>query len=141
MHAELQVLSPLVPVREVNFLRFCKQHAEGVWAVVDVSVDAIRDNSGAPTFVNCRRLPSGCVVQDMPNGYSKVSSVQMSLFQFLFVFLYVALKLYDFLLWYYAYLGRQPQSIRGLVAFTWLLFVCFIFIVVFPKWVFFPFGL
>ncbi|KAJ7962320.1 Homeobox-leucine zipper protein like [Quillaja saponaria] len=76
MHAELQVLSPLVPVREVNFLRFCKQHAEGVWAVVDVSIDTIRETSGAPTFVNCRRLPSGCVVQDMPNGYSKVTWVE-----------------------------------------------------------------
>jgi len=73
MQAELQVLSPLVPVREVSFLRFCKQHAEGVWAVVDVSIDTIRETSaGAPTFLNCRRLPSGCVVQDMPNGYSKV---------------------------------------------------------------------
>ncbi|TXG62803.1 hypothetical protein EZV62_009797 [Acer yangbiense] len=71
------VLSPLVPVREVNFLRFCKQHAEGVWAVVDVSVDTIREtSSGAPTFLNCRRLPSGCVVQDMPNGYSKVTWVE-----------------------------------------------------------------
>lgn len=76
MHAELQVLSPLVPVREVNFLRFCKQHAEGVWAVVDVSIDTIRETSGAPTFVNCRRLPSGCVVQDMPSGYSKVKNVK-----------------------------------------------------------------
>ncbi|XP_031263423.1 homeobox-leucine zipper protein ANTHOCYANINLESS 2 isoform X3 [Pistacia vera] len=76
MHAELQVLSPLVPVREVNFLRFCKQHAEGVWAVVDVSIDSIRETSGAPTFVNCRRLPSGCVVHDMPNGYSKVTWVE-----------------------------------------------------------------
>lgn len=72
MQAELHVLSPLVPVREVNFLRFCKQHAEGVWAVVDVSIDTIRETSGATTFVNCRKLPSGCVVQDMPNGYSKV---------------------------------------------------------------------
>lgn len=72
MHAELQVLSPLVPIREVNFLRFCKQHAEGVWAVVDVSIDSIREHSGAPTFPHSRRLPSGCVVQDMPNGYSKV---------------------------------------------------------------------
>lgn len=74
MHAELQLLSPLVPVREVTFLRFCKQHAEGVWAVVDVSVDAIREapgGGGAPG-PSCRRLPSGCVVQDMPNGYSKV---------------------------------------------------------------------
>ncbi|KAL2892288.1 Homeobox-leucine zipper protein ANTHOCYANINLESS 2 [Bienertia sinuspersici] len=76
MHAELQVLSPLVPVRVVNFLRFCKQHAEGVWAVVDVSIDCIRENSGSPTYVNCRRLPSGCVVQDMPNGYSKVTWVE-----------------------------------------------------------------
>ncbi|TYH42968.1 hypothetical protein ES332_D11G096900v1 [Gossypium tomentosum] len=76
MHAELQVLSPLVPVREVNFLRFCKQHAEEVWAVVDVSIETIRETSGAPSFVNCRRLPSGCVVQDMPNGYSKVTWVE-----------------------------------------------------------------
>ncbi|KAL8172476.1 hypothetical protein V2J09_024280 [Rumex salicifolius] len=76
MHAELLVLSPLVPVRVVNFLRFCKQHAEGVWAVVDVSIDYIRETSGAPSYVNCRRLPSGCVVQDMPNGYSKVTWVE-----------------------------------------------------------------
>lgn len=79
MHGELQVLSPLVPVREVNFLRFCKQHAEGVWAVVDVSVDSIRETSGGgspPTFPHSRRLPSGCLVQDMPNGYSKVTWVE-----------------------------------------------------------------
>ncbi|KAK8693513.1 hypothetical protein V6N13_071095 [Hibiscus sabdariffa] len=76
MHAELQVLSPLVPVREVNFLRFCKQHADGVWAVVDVSIDTIRETTGAPSYVNCRRLPSGCVVQDLPNGYSKVTWVE-----------------------------------------------------------------
>ncbi|CAO2835048.1 unnamed protein product [Amaranthus hypochondriacus] len=78
MHCELQVLSPLVPVRVVNFLRFCKQHAEGVWAVVDVSIDCIRESSISPTYVNCRRLPSGCVVQDMPNGYSKVTWVEHS---------------------------------------------------------------
>ncbi|KAK4483449.1 hypothetical protein RD792_010636 [Penstemon davidsonii] len=77
MHSELQVLSPLVPVREVNFLRFCKQHAEGVWAVVDVSIDTIRESSGGGSgFPSCRRLPSGCVVQDMPNGYSKVTWVE-----------------------------------------------------------------
>ncbi|XP_043691343.1 homeobox-leucine zipper protein ANTHOCYANINLESS 2-like isoform X2 [Telopea speciosissima] len=80
MHAELQVLSPLVPIREVNFLRFCKQHAEGVWAVVDVSVDTFREGSTAPPFVNCRRFPSGCVVQDMPNGYSKVTWVEHAVY-------------------------------------------------------------
>ncbi|XP_072967836.1 homeobox-leucine zipper protein ROC6-like isoform X2 [Typha angustifolia] len=73
MHAEFQVLSPLVPIREVNFLRFCKQHAEGVWAVVDVSIDAVRGGVLQPST---RRLPSGCVVQDMPNGYSKVTWVE-----------------------------------------------------------------
>ncbi|KAK4794256.1 hypothetical protein SAY86_012250 [Trapa natans] len=77
MQAELQVLSPLVPVREVNFLRFCKQHAEGLWSVVDVSVDVIRDSpSGPPAIMSCRRLPSGCIIQDMPSGYSKVTWVE-----------------------------------------------------------------
>ncbi|RWW01439.1 hypothetical protein GW17_00035522 [Ensete ventricosum] len=76
MHAELQVLSPLVPVRDVSFLRFCKQLSEGAWAIVDVSIDGIRGNPTAPPAkMACRRLPSGCVVQDMPNGYSKVRQV------------------------------------------------------------------
>ncbi|XP_015160166.1 homeobox-leucine zipper protein ANTHOCYANINLESS 2-like [Solanum tuberosum] len=35
---ELQIISDLVYVREVQFLHFCKKHAEGVWAIVDVSV-------------------------------------------------------------------------------------------------------
>ncbi|PKA46539.1 Homeobox-leucine zipper protein ROC5 [Apostasia shenzhenica] len=74
MHAELQVLSPLVPIREVHFLRFCKQLADGAWAVVDVSIDGIRENpSPSGLSPKCRRLPSGCVVEDMPNGYSKRS--------------------------------------------------------------------
>ncbi|KAF6162549.1 hypothetical protein GIB67_003095 [Kingdonia uniflora] len=71
MHGVLQVLSPLVPIREVNFLQFCKQHAEGIWAVVNVLVDMNRDTSNPETFVSSIRLPSGYVVQDMPNGYSK----------------------------------------------------------------------
>jgi len=87
MHTELQVLSPLVPIREVLFLRFCKQHAEGLWAVVDVSVDAIlrpdggnhhshhhnaQNGGSAAGYMGCRLLPTGRIVQDMNNGYSKV---------------------------------------------------------------------
>ncbi|KAG2568120.1 hypothetical protein PVAP13_7NG292900 [Panicum virgatum] len=68
MQAELQVLSPLVPRREVTFLRFCNQLAEGVWAVVDVSVDGLEKDQCLVTSMNCRRLPSGCVVQETPNG-------------------------------------------------------------------------
>ncbi|XP_057481341.1 homeobox-leucine zipper protein ANTHOCYANINLESS 2-like isoform X2 [Actinidia eriantha] len=76
MHVAFQALSPLVPVRHVKFLRFCKQHTERVWAVVDVSIDGIREVSDAHTFVNCRRLPSGCIVENMPNGFSKVTWVE-----------------------------------------------------------------
>ncbi|XP_057425278.1 homeobox-leucine zipper protein HDG1 isoform X2 [Lotus japonicus] len=76
MHAEVQLLSPLVPNRQVRFLRFCKQHAEGVWAVADVSVEMGHDAATAQPFMSCRRLPSGCIVQDMPNGYAKVTWVE-----------------------------------------------------------------
>jgi len=62
------VLSPLVPRREVTFLRFCNQLAEGVWAVVDVSIDGLERDQCLVTSVNCRRLPSGCVVRETPNG-------------------------------------------------------------------------
>ncbi|CAN6276634.1 unnamed protein product [Urochloa humidicola] len=68
MQAELQVLSPLVPRREVTFLRFCNQLAEGVWAVVDVSIDGLERDQCRVTNMSCRRLPSGCVVQETPNG-------------------------------------------------------------------------
>ncbi|XWS50570.1 hypothetical protein CRYUN_Cryun12cG0098200 [Craigia yunnanensis] len=78
MDAEFQVLSPLVPVRQVRFVRFCKQHSEGVWAVVDVSIDASQNAANTQIFPNCRRLPSGCVIQDMDNKYSKVTWVEHS---------------------------------------------------------------
>ncbi|XP_022765158.1 homeobox-leucine zipper protein ANTHOCYANINLESS 2-like isoform X4 [Durio zibethinus] len=78
MDAEFQVLSPLVPVRQVRFIRFCKQQSEGVWAVVDVSIDASQDAANIQMFPNCRRLPSGCVIQDMDNKYSKVTWVEHS---------------------------------------------------------------
>ncbi|XP_042428609.1 homeobox-leucine zipper protein ANTHOCYANINLESS 2-like isoform X2 [Zingiber officinale] len=74
MHAELQVLSPLVAIRELNFLRFSKQHAEGTWVVVDVSVDFIRENVSSGS--SCRLMPTGFVVQDMPNGYCKLVWVE-----------------------------------------------------------------
>lgn len=76
MSAELQVPSPLVPTRELPlFLRYCKHHPHGAggagtWAVVDVSLD----NSGGNS--NIRRRASGCVIQEMPNGYSKVTWIE-----------------------------------------------------------------
>ncbi|KAF5805521.1 putative transcription factor & lipid binding HD-SAD family [Helianthus annuus] len=70
MQAEIQLVSPSVPARQMRFIRYCRQHAEGVWAVVDVSVDAGREGSTS------RRLPSGCIVHDMPNGCSKVMWIE-----------------------------------------------------------------
>ncbi|XP_022944759.1 homeobox-leucine zipper protein HDG2-like isoform X1 [Cucurbita moschata] len=72
MTSEFQVPSPLVPTRESYYVRYCKQHGDGTWAVVDVSLDDLRPTPG----VRCRRRPSGCLIQEMPNGYSKVTWVE-----------------------------------------------------------------
>ncbi|KAH9606681.1 hypothetical protein KSS87_014890 [Heliosperma pusillum] len=73
MAAEFQVPSPLVPTRENYFVRYCKQHGEDTWVIVDVSLDILRPNSPVP---RCRRRPSGCLIQEQPNGYSKVTWVE-----------------------------------------------------------------
>ncbi|PRQ43651.1 putative START domain-containing protein [Rosa chinensis] len=64
--AEFQVPSPLVPTGESYFVRYCKQHADGTWAVVDISLE----NQRGYTFAlkSCLRRPSGCLIQEMPNG-------------------------------------------------------------------------
>ena len=69
MTAEFHVLSPVVPTRESYFVRYCKQLVDGSWAVVDVSLDSLRPNP----LVRCRRRPSGCLIQELPNGYSQVT--------------------------------------------------------------------
>lgn len=43
-----------------------------MWAVVDISVDTLLQSITGNVAVNCRRLPSGCIVREMPNGNSKV---------------------------------------------------------------------
>nr|CAD1823226.1 unnamed protein product [Ananas comosus var. bracteatus] len=52
MSAEFQVPSPLVQPRML-FVRYCKQHADGTWAVVDVSLDSLRPSP----VMRCRRRP------------------------------------------------------------------------------------
>ncbi|CAL9195558.1 unnamed protein product [Musa hybrid cultivar] len=74
MYEELQVLSPVVPTREFCFLRYCQQIEPHVWAVADVSVDYPRDNQLAPS--RSRKLPSGCLIEEMSNGYSKITWVE-----------------------------------------------------------------
>ncbi|KAE9586112.1 hypothetical protein Lal_00010013 [Lupinus albus] len=75
MYEEMQVLSPLVSTREFYFVRYCQQIEQGLWAIVDVSYDFPQDNQFVPQF-RSHRLPSGCFIQDMPNGYSRVTWVE-----------------------------------------------------------------
>ncbi|XWS49522.1 hypothetical protein CRYUN_Cryun12cG0010200 [Craigia yunnanensis] len=78
MYAELQVLTPLVPTREAYFLRYCQQQNlddETYWAIVDFPLDGFH-NSLQSSFPLYRRKPSGCLIQDMPNGYSRVTWVE-----------------------------------------------------------------
>ncbi|XP_076953061.1 homeobox-leucine zipper protein ROC5-like [Bidens hawaiensis] len=69
MKDEIQVISPLVPVRVLKFVRFVKQ-AEGLWIVADVSI-----NYGMDSHVT-RRCPSGCIIHDMPKGLSKITWIE-----------------------------------------------------------------
>lgn len=66
-------MSPLVPIRQVKFLRYCKQHGDGLWAVVDVSYDLNRENENLKSCGGFKKLPSGCIIQDLGSGCSKVT--------------------------------------------------------------------
>ncbi|CAA0820961.1 Homeobox-leucine zipper protein HDG11 [Striga hermonthica] len=76
MYAELQVLSALVPIRQFYFLRFRQQIEQGSWAIVDVSYEIPHQDTQFSSPCKAHRLPSGCFIQDMPNGYSKVTWVE-----------------------------------------------------------------
>ncbi|XP_020210648.1 homeobox-leucine zipper protein MERISTEM L1 [Cajanus cajan] len=72
MAAEFQVPTPLVPTREHYFVRYCKKHSDESWVVVDLSLDHLRPGA----VRGCQRRPSGCIIQELPNGYSKVIWVE-----------------------------------------------------------------
>ncbi|XVF74569.1 hypothetical protein PTKIN_Ptkin13bG0120200 [Pterospermum kingtungense] len=75
MFAELQMLTPLVPTREVYFVRYSKQLSAEQWAIVDVSIDKVEENIDA-SLVKCRKRPSGCIIEDKSNGHCKVTWVE-----------------------------------------------------------------
>jgi homeobox-leucine zipper protein len=71
MFAELQMLTPLVPTRELYFIRYGKKLSAEKWAILDVSVDKIEPNIDA-SLVKCRKNPSGWIIEDKSNGHCKV---------------------------------------------------------------------
>lgn len=76
MAAEFYAPSPLIPIRETYFARHCKRLGHGMWGVVDVSLESLFQFPSAKTF---RRRPSGCLIEEMPNGRSKVTLNNISL--------------------------------------------------------------
>ena len=74
MYEEMHVMSPLVEARDFCFLRHCKQVEAGAWLIADVSFDSLRDNI---PLSRTWKFPSGCMIHDMPNGFSKVYSLSL----------------------------------------------------------------
>lgn len=76
MYEKRHILSPLVAPREFFFIRYCRQLNSSTWVMVDVSYDFIKElQDSAP--MRSWKLPSGCMIQDMSNGKSTVSSVSL----------------------------------------------------------------
>ncbi|KAL5729191.1 hypothetical protein ACHQM5_002172 [Ranunculus cassubicifolius] len=75
MYAELQMLTAMVPTREVYFVRQCKQLSPDRWAIVDVSIDKVDDNIDS-SLTKCLKRPSGCIIEDKSNGHCKVIWVE-----------------------------------------------------------------
>ncbi|CAH2068026.1 unnamed protein product [Thlaspi arvense] len=82
MFGEMQLLTPVVPTREVYFVRSCRQLSPEKWAIVDVSVSLEEDDNNNNTedkeasLLKCRKRPSGCIIEDTSNGHSKVTWVE-----------------------------------------------------------------
>ncbi|XP_065858204.1 homeobox-leucine zipper protein ROC8-like isoform X2 [Euphorbia lathyris] len=73
MYEQLHILSPLVPPREFYFLRLCQQVEPDMWVISDISYDFFKETN-SPSWA--WKLPSGCMIQEMPNGCSKVTWVE-----------------------------------------------------------------
>ncbi|KAK1384112.1 START domain-containing protein [Heracleum sosnowskyi] len=73
MAVEYHIPTPLVPNRGTYFARYCTQHCKGVWAVVDVSIDSILPT---PRNMTCQKRPSGCLIQGLSDGTSKITWIE-----------------------------------------------------------------
>lgn len=73
MFTELQMVTPMVPTREIYFVRYCKKLSNNRWAILDVSIDEIEDNIDV-SLMKCRKRPSGCIIEEKPNGHCMVMS-------------------------------------------------------------------
>ncbi|XP_069143533.1 homeobox-leucine zipper protein ROC1-like [Solanum lycopersicum] len=69
IYAEFQVPSPQIPNRHCYFVRSCNKIVDGLWVIVDVSLDHT-------PITRCWKRPSGCVIQQISNDISKVTWIE-----------------------------------------------------------------
>ncbi|KAM7279413.1 hypothetical protein ACFE04_006547 [Oxalis oulophora] len=67
------IVSPLVTPRDFYVLRYCLMVEAGKWVILDVSYNWLREKM---PLTRSWRLPSGCLIQEMPTGLSKVTWVE-----------------------------------------------------------------
>ncbi|KAK9733782.1 hypothetical protein RND81_04G092000 [Saponaria officinalis] len=72
MIAEYHAPSPLLPTRQSCFARYCKQFSDNMWVIVDISMDSMIDNP----LMNCKRNPSGCLIQGLPDGNTQITWIE-----------------------------------------------------------------
>lgn len=70
IYKEYQLTSTKVPNRKVSVLQTCKKIDQG-WVVAEVTHEPDQNESVYQS--NCQRLPSGCLIEPLPNGLSRVS--------------------------------------------------------------------
>ncbi|PSS00172.1 Homeobox-leucine zipper protein [Actinidia chinensis var. chinensis] len=75
VYEQMHTLSPLLPPRDLYFLRYCHQIGEGSWMIVEVSYDIFDGSQYMYPYLSWR-LPSGCLVRDMSNGCSMITWVE-----------------------------------------------------------------
>ncbi|XP_047958030.1 homeobox-leucine zipper protein PROTODERMAL FACTOR 2-like [Salvia hispanica] len=72
MYAEFHICSPLISPRQVYFVRQSRRIDNDTWVVADVSLETIYPNP----FPASKRKPSGCLIQALGDGVSKVTWVE-----------------------------------------------------------------
>ncbi|CAI9095186.1 OLC1v1031070C1 [Oldenlandia corymbosa var. corymbosa] len=74
MHQKLHVLSPLVAPREFIFFRYIRQMNSTTWIITQFSYDFFKevDTSTSHAWL----LPSGCMIEDLSNGTTRVTWVE-----------------------------------------------------------------
>lgn len=73
MYEKLHILSPLLEATDYYFIHYFRKLDEKTWIMVDVSYDLIKEIQSGETS-HAWKFPSGCAIQDLEHGESRVSN-------------------------------------------------------------------